>query len=129
MFESIGVVSFTHPFNTQCKIKCYTKIKVKEFRYDNSDTEYYKIEYEHKFVDENKQITENPPFIYPHPFADENKSLKDFSEGNIIIKNPLTQVMVKFLVMPDNELQKYISILCPKQYRTTIIHDIANKWY
>ena len=122
-------VSFHHPYDSRCGIKCYTKIRVKEFRYtDNSDNiVYYKIIYKHLFVDGNGS---SPALlVHPHPFVDEqDKMITEFTEGNLIVKNPLTEKMVEFLLMKDSKLSKFIGNSCPKEYRRTIIHDIARKW-
>ena len=49
-------------------------------------------------------------------------------DGNIIVKNDLTRQLVRFLLMPDEELAKYIGKTCPSDYRRTLVHDIAKKW-
>lgn len=127
-------VSFDHPYNIGCDIKCYTKISVQEFRYNNDDTIYYKISYKHRFVNQNGEKIEKSnsspvAVIHPHPFADNiDTTLAELSEGNLIVKNPLTEKMIEFLLMKDSKLSEFVGNSCPKAYRRTIIHDIARKW-
>jgi hypothetical protein len=122
------ILKFTNPFNTRCNTTCYTKVTIEVFSYDDSETEYYQIGYKHKFVDTDNKVIVNPPIVYPHPFADEDKTLAEFSNGNLIVKNKLTDQMIEFLMMTSNKLQKLIGNSCVEDYRKTIIHDIAKKW-
>ena len=135
--ETETFVEFTNPYDSRDTTVCYTQIKVKCFKYENKDTEYYSVQYKHKFKSEplyntNEDIIYNddPPIIYPHPFANdsEDESLHELKDGNIIIKNDLTTQIIKFLLMPDKELSIYIGLTLPSDYRRTIIHDIAKKW-
>lgn len=122
------VLKFKNNFDTRCTTTCYTKISIEEFSYDDSDTEYYRIGYTHKFVDIDNKMIDNPPIVYPHPFADEDIGLAEFSNGNLIVKNTLTEQMLEFLMMTTNKLQKLIGNSCAEDYRKTIMHDIAKKW-
>ena len=131
-------VRFTNPYCSIDTTVCYTEITVREIKYgSHSDTEYYSISYKHRFVSEpyyktNEKLIddESPPVVYPHPFANDcnDKALHEMKDGNIIVKNDLTGQLVRFLLMPDEELAKYIGKTCPSDYRRTLVHDIAKKW-
>ena len=49
-------------------------------------------------------------------------------DGEIIFKNSLTEQMVEYLLMSDEELSKYSGNHMPTDYRCTILHNIAKMW-
>ena len=49
-------------------------------------------------------------------------------DGEIIFKNSLTEQMVEYLLMSDEELSKYSGHHMAGDYRCTILHNIAKMW-
>ena len=81
--ETKTIVKFSNPYDSRDTNVCYTQIEVKNFKYENKETEYYSVQYKHKFKTEplyntceDKIYNDDPPIIYPHPFANDSKDRK-----------------------------------------------------
>ena len=109
------------------KTKCETQIKVKETTYD-SGKQVYIIDYIHTYIEGDKRTTcfLEEDIRVPNPFA--FKHLQSHFDGEIIIKNEMTDVMIKYLMMDDEELIKHIGRVTPEYYRMKIMHNIHNLW-
>ena len=109
------------------KTQCETKIKVQEKTYD-SGKQVYVIDYIHTYIDDGKQTTccLEEDVKFPNPFA--FKHLQAHFDGEIIIKNEMTDIMVKFLMMDNKDLEKHIGREKPEHYKMKIMHNINNLW-
>lgn len=63
-----------------------------------------------------------------HPFYSNGRELDDGYDGEIIAQNDLTDVLVKYLVMDDDELTKYSGGTTAPHYRRVVIRNINNLW-
>ena len=119
-------VVFNDPFH-RTTTQCETKILVKEQTYDDG-RQVYIIDYIHTYINGNRRtICQSiEDVVIPNPFAENN--LEEHFEGEIIIRNEMTESMIKFLMMDEDELQTHIGTACPKQYKKKIMHNIHNLW-
>ena len=106
---------------------CETEISITEKTYD-SGKEVYIIDYIHTYIDEGKRsvCALEEEVRIPNPFADNH--YKAHFDGEIIVKNEMTDTMIKYLMMDDDELIKYIGRVMPQYYRMKIMHNIHNLW-
>jgi len=101
------------------------KIIVKEMEYENKKI-YFDISYKYKFIKstdvahfENDRI-----LIHAHPFANN----MDSADGDIIIKNEMTEKMIDYLLMDDEELLKNTGCSTVQRYRINIMKSITLLW-
>jgi hypothetical protein len=66
--------------------------------------------------------------IKNHPFFETN--MEDFLgyEGEVIAKNPMTEMMVDYLLMDDAELAKFTGHTTPQDYKHKIMLSIVYFW-
>ena len=87
---------------------------------EKNSEQVYKIEFSYEYGDDNDYSDDS--------FRDCLIRNHDEEEiGDIIIKNPLTDIMIEFLMMNDEELKKHINIfkISPNSYRQTIVDMIC----
>ncbi len=115
---------FSNDFSTN---KCETKIKVVEKTHDDGK-EFYNIMYEHTHIEKDERIKclNIEDIKNPNPFFD-TPMIEHFG-GDIIVKNELTEVLIKFLTMADEELSKKSGNISAGIYRIQIMQSIANFW-
>ena len=84
--------------------KCKTKITIEE-KISNK-IKIYDISYDHTLVYKDKEIPIRctKDIIKPCPFALSRFNYKDYYDGVIVVKNDMTEQMVRFLMMDDEEL-------------------------
>lgn len=109
-------------------ISCETQIKVEDTISNNSPV--YIIEYIHKInKNGNSNIIKSiQDVVKPCPFAYYREDIKSTYNGVIVIKNAMTEQMIKFLLMDDDELAKYTGCTTPQHYRKNILVHITNFW-
>lgn len=108
-------VKFINEFDTYDKSSyCNTNIYVTELCYDNGNGKtYYDIRYEYEC---------NNPKV--HPFYKQ----EDNAAGVIIYKNKMTEMMLRFLLATDEELEQNSGLSTAQGYRINIMHSLANLW-
>lgn len=100
-------------------------IIVKLLQYTDGN-QYYDITYNYEFnkgnltdVDEIKMIKKNML----------NFGLnKDSMKGEIIFKNDMTSIMIKYLLMDDITLEKYTGLTTVEHYRKNIMISLSHFW-
>jgi len=89
---------------------------------DNEKT--YTINYDYNCANINPNIIYEYD-IYKHfliNFEDDN------FDGVIVSKNPMTDMMVNFLLMTDDELRVHSGLTRPDDYRKIIMKNLADLW-
>jgi hypothetical protein len=115
-------VKFVNEFSL-CDPSFYIiNIKVEEKLY-KSGKSYYDIRYEYQFegIEENRMVT--------HPFyrhADQHSM--DHAEGVIVYKNKMTEIMIDYLLLDSEELEKVSNVTTAQTYRTNIMLSLAKFW-
>ena len=104
-------------------------IIVTEKKYDTGILYYY-IDYEYDFIKSNdKTDKENQNFKKKcHPFNKFDNSDNVKFSGVITIKNDLISTMIKFLLMDDEELEKYTGDTTQQAYRSCIMESLSHFW-
>ena len=95
--------------NIQNDIACTVKVEINEKKYDDSSIYYY-ISYH---TDEINMA---------HPFYDKEE-LMEHLEGDIIIKNSMTEKMIEYLLMDENELEKYSGNIRKKDLKIDSLYN------
>ena len=98
----------------------YTDVNVTVIkkRYTNG-SEYFDISYNYSYSPKNLS-NEGHPFI--------NTNYVSHSEGEIILVNSMTSIMIEYLLMDLEELSKYIGNTEPTLYKINIMHSLAKFW-
>lgn len=109
-------ITFTHPYDRFSSEWCKIKINVKEIKYNENEI-YYNVTYCNTFS-ENIPNTCHPLHI-THP---------THIDGDIIIKNNITDALIESLFMNNDELSKICGKSSPMSYRGAIMKNIANLW-
>ena len=109
-------VTFTHPFDRFSSEWCKIKMNIKEINYKDGNTYYY-ISYTNTF---SENIANNcHPLHITHP---------THLDGDIIVKNNISDALIESLLMDDDELSKICGKSSPMSYRGAIMKNIANLW-
>lgn len=93
----------------------------------NSDTQFYDISYKWSYNDWSHNESENPGFQY-HPFVDNPNFLENHNDGEIICKNELTDVLVKYLLMDFGEMKLLSGHTRAIDYKKSILESISLFW-
>tara|TARA_B110000495_G_C22608380_1_gene363291 strand:+ start:146 stop:568 length:423 start_codon:yes stop_codon:yes gene_type:complete len=102
---------------------CDITINVKHVKHGDGG-EYYYIEYKPLFS--NKDL-ETEEIDDSHPFYG-NDILKEHIDGDIIIKNFMTEQMVEFLLMPYDDLEQFSGLSSPQRYKSNIMCALTYFW-
>ena len=94
-------------------------ITVERKRYTNNKDFFY-INYCYKYSPKNVLGTEGHPFIGTE--YEENK------DGDIIIVNSMTEIMIEYLLMDVKEITKICGSVTPGTYKVSIMHALTNFW-
>ena len=106
--------------NTYCDIQ----IKVEELQYDNGYI-YYMIKYNNFFS--NQSDLKKDEINSAHPFFYDKQFISNI-DGDVIIKNNMTEQMINYLLMESSELSLYSGSTTPMSYRANIMKMIALLW-
>ena len=101
------------------------KIIVKELEYENKKI-CFDITYKYKFIksDDISNFENDTVLVNAHPFQHNIES----ADGDIIIKNAMTEKMIEYLLMDENELVKESGYSTAQRYRVNIMNSIALFW-
>ena len=106
--------------------KCITNIKVELKTYEDGRKFYY-IDYLHKmkYPDGTENICTNLEDIkMPNPFS-YFEGLKDNFDGEIIAFNSLTEKLIEYLLLDDEDLEKLSGSVTAQCYRKQLMYIIA----
>ena len=100
-------------------VKCDVNVK------ENRKNDCYVIDYKWTILSGDPNVTKNNayPFVIMS-YDDDNTD----GEGVIVAKNDMTTQMIRFLVMPDTELQQHCGLGTESNYRAKIIRSLATLW-
>ena len=111
-------------YDNQKHIFCDIKVIVEEKEIENKNI--YDITYQYNIpqiegVDYSYSLRTHP-FFYSKEIQDDDK------EGVIVNKNPMTEQLVKFLLMDKSELEKHTGGTYWIQYKIKIMESLAKFW-
>lgn len=103
-------------------------IKVEEKHYKCGETycgkTYYDISYSYQF----EGNEESRLIIHPFYNDDDEDIMYVESEGTIVYKNKMTEIMVEHLLLDSEELEKVSDLTTAQCYRTNIMLSLAKFW-
>jgi hypothetical protein len=114
---------FTNLFNNRedPELYCDLKVSVREETYhEKSDTFYY-ISYDYSYGTQ-------PDSKKLHPFFGKPRLYTDHSDGEIIVKNKISEAQVEYLLMDTKELEKHTGNTCVYRYIMVIMKQIMLAW-
>ena len=109
-------------FNKDNNKYCDIIIKINEIQYENGDI-FYELSYNYKFSS-GLNIFKNPL----NPFLNHSPEFKHHWEGDIIIKNTMTEQMVNYLVMSEEEMSTFTGSTTPLDYKLRIMICLSKLW-
>ena len=117
-----------YTLNQKCKMNVIVNEKV--YTHETSKPHWYYIDYSYEYIcnETGKTQKKSEPHRIPsNPFYGMKNATEEI-DGTIILKNSMTEEMVKYLLMPLEELSKYTGSRCPQEYKKQVILSIANFW-
>ena len=134
---STAVFVFDPPMGQDTQ-KCKMTITVTEKCYEHEEHKphWYYIDYSYTYIEMKTGAEKSADRChmfkcYRHPSNPFYgvKNVEDEYQGTIIKKNEMTEPMIKYLLMPFNDLDiRKIGRRCPQQYKRQVIHSISNFW-
>lgn len=100
---------------------CKLYVTVKKLKYQTEEI-YYDISYSYEYFGNDKKAEQLNPLL----FIENDNGLSYV--GDIIAYNSLTSEIVRYLLMPFDELSKYSGRVEPQQYKIQIIKSINLFW-
>ena len=85
----------------------------------------YHTTFEYKFDD---KYTEQGKIKLMKHLELYNNDLEDFYSGDIIYKNDLSEKLISYMLLSDEELKKYSGNVMEECYRLSLIHIIKLLW-
>jgi hypothetical protein len=122
---------FTDEFSPSTSSHYLTTVTVKELKYEDGN-HYWDIGYAHKFIPGTIDL---PVVIINslekklHPFY-KISQVQDFMdyEGDILFKNPMTTIMVEYLLMDYEELALVSGVTTAQRYKQSIMWSLSYFW-
>lgn len=130
--KTTNIIEFNPSYHaTKLTETCIMTITIEEkiYKDDKGEPHVYYIDYSYEFIDKNRKIKKSKS-SYKHPSSPFYKfqDAEFHFNGTIVYKNEMIEKMVKYLLMPMDELEKYSGTTCPKDYKKQIIQSIALFW-
>ena len=117
---------FINPSLFDEKCECQINITIKIYEYESGDQFYY-ISYKYNYLYNGLPIEEIKA-KHSHPFYGDKHLLDDHYEGDIIFKNSMSDIMIEYLITPNENLTDNIGSCTPEHYKVSIMRNIANLW-
>lgn len=108
---------FTHPYDKNSDLFVTVNITVTELLNLRNNKYYYNVYYDNIFSKGDSKIC--------HPLYN---NLKTHIDGDIVVKNKITEALTEYLLLDDIELSKYSGNTSVMSYRGAIMRNIANLW-
>ena len=113
--------NFYDEFNKNNTEFIVIKVNVQKKKYQNGDIFYYV-----NYKSENSDKSTDPKKI--NPLLEMAEDYEDIYEGDIIYANELTSCLIKYLIMPYEEMKVIIGNTSPQRYKFNIMMSIKNFW-
>ena len=101
------------------------KITVTEKEYDDNKRFYY-IDYDYKLIVTSNICEAKLLNIFRRIFPFNNDEYD--SNGGVVYKNELVSKMVDYILMNDEELEKYTNLNTAQTYRTELMKALISLW-
>ena len=113
--------------NINDKYFCNLEITVSILTDKKSKQQFYDIHYQWSYNDWDDKNLENPGLSF-HPFYHDKEFMENSNEGEIICKNELSDILVKYLLMDFDEMKPMIGNTRPLDYKRSIMKSITEFW-
>lgn len=117
---------FINEFDENPRYYCDTTFTVKKKRY-NSGGDFYYITCENKYSENNKHSLSASPF-YDDMKNGESKIEKCYTDVLILISNPMSDIMVEYLLMDFSKLTEVSGHVSAMNYKISIINSLTHFW-
>ena len=125
-----GTITFVPEFkinnDSELEPECKVNINI------NDTGKYYYIEYTYEYQNSDSETIKKDREHPAHPFNKNkvctNNTCFGIEHGVELVKNEMTTVMIKYLLMPDDELCKLTGHTTPMRYRNNIMLSLALLW-
>ena len=136
--ELTKVFKFYDIFDNDERNYCEVTINVKVLKYDNGN-QYYDVSYSYSYINETGNTEEflkigsfnvqrSNPFYYIYCRRNDIHNIDgDSLEGVIVVKNSMTDEMIKYLLMEYKEMNNIGTTWCV-QYKVNVMHALALMW-
>jgi uncharacterized surface anchored protein len=121
LFYQVSSFKFYDSFSTYNKAYYKITIAIKLLQYEDG-SQYYDIIYRYNY---DKKTNSEDLYIIDHMLSEDNEI---FSDGVIVFKNEITTSMIKYLLMPDEELSNFTNNTATQHYRKTIMFALKEFW-
>lgn len=111
-----AMFEFKNEFNSHDESRCMVEIVVDEKRYVSGQT-YYDMKFIYTYEGDEATRKLIQPFY-----------MEEDSDGVIVLKNTMTEIMVTYLLMNSEELQKVSGTSTAQHYRLQIMKGLINLW-
>ena len=101
------------------------KIIVTEKEYENKKRFYY-VDYNYKIITKSDLCEAKSFNIFRNTFPFKNDDCN--SNGEVIYKNELTSKMIDYILMDDEELEKYTNNNTAQTYRSELMKALVSLW-
>jgi hypothetical protein len=116
---------FYDEFDRDDKSYYNVTIKVDLLQYEDKK-QFYDISYTYK-LEHNDSTHIKSSYLQMHPFY-KNGTISDSADGDIVYKNDLSTMMIKYLLMPDHELSDFTNRSSTQHYRKCIMLSLPKFW-
>lgn len=141
--------NFYHPLNDGKTQKPYCKVNIevilttyedkREFYYINYEWFYLhwlKEKYGSTLIKHNDLLMNRKKYNEENslqldslnPFCKDREYFEDHINGEIIVKNELSNILIKYLLMDFEELSKHSGSVTPQNYKLSIMKSISLLW-
>ena len=123
------VIKFLDLFDNNSEIFCNTKIKVVEK--ESGGKIIYDIAYEYNcptLLSSDLEIVSRSKKSFPLFYSKKKLGSIIDEEGVIVLKNSLTEKLVEYLLMDEDDLQKIIGTHWWMQYKIKVMESLAIFW-
>ena len=97
------------------------KVNVQKKKYVNGDIFYY-VNYDYEYSEDTPNVKETNPLVKLSEYVDE------IYDGEIIYANELTDKLIKYLLMPYEELKQFSGNGTPQRYKYCVMESIKLLW-
>ncbi len=108
-----------HP-NQDTEDYCEMKVTVKV------NKKLYDLSYEYRYMGKANKFYN--PFYTAFPTHEDEHNMRPGSDGEIIVKNKLTDCLVEYLLMPVEEMENIIGYSYAEDYKIHILQMISRLW-
>lgn len=114
-----SVIRFYNPLSNNTNKYTDVIVSVERKKYTNNK-EFFCVHYDYEYSPDNVLGYEGHPFM--------GTCYEEHKDGDIICANPMTEIMIDYLLMDIEEVAKICGNVNPITYKVSIMHALTNLW-